>query len=124
LGVTVDGLVLCTAGEHRLAFSAHEVTGIDIWAADTPGIPYARTAWQLPPAPGRLLVQDDSVLVVDTLEVSAESVSALDVPPSLQQAAGGALAGFFVLRGQLWPLLGVSRFARFLEALTPAGATT
>ena len=118
---TVDGLVLCTAGDHRLAFSAHEISGIDIWAEATVGMPYARTAWQLPPAPGRLLVQEDSAVVVDTLEISSESVSVLEVPPVLQNAAGGALLSFFVFKGQLWPLLGLTRFARFLEALGKNG---
>jgi hypothetical protein len=117
---SVDGLVLCTAGEHRLAFSAHEISGIQIWPEPAVGMPYARSAWQLPPAAGKLLVQDDAALVVDTLEISSDPVSTLAVPPALRAAAGGALSAFIVFRGQLWPLLGLGAFARFLEALPRA----
>jgi hypothetical protein len=119
---TIDGLVLCTAGEHRLAFFARDVTGIDVWATSQPGVPYARSAWQLPAAPGKLLVQDDAALVVDTLEISAEPLPSLTVPLVLTRAAGGALGGFILARGQLWPLLALTPFARFLEGL-PGPAT-
>lgn len=113
----VDGLVLCTAGEHRLAFFAKDVTGIDVWAQTTEGAPYARTAWRLPPAAGRLLVQDDAAVVVDTLEISSDPLPSLSVPQVLTHAAGGALNGFVVARGQLWPLLALIPFARFIEGL-------
>ena len=114
---TLDGLVLCTAGEHRLAFHARDVTGIDIWASAVDGVPYARSAWQLPPAAGKLLVQDDAALVVDTLEISSDPLPSLGVPPVFQLSAGGALSGFVLARGQLWPLLRLLPFARFLEGI-------
>jgi hypothetical protein len=116
-GATVDGLVLCTAGEHRLAFHARDVTGIDVWAQVAEGVPYARTAWKLPPAAGRLVVQDDAAMVVDTLEISADPLPALGVPRVLEHACGGSLTGFVMARGQLWPVLTFTPFARFVEKL-------
>lgn len=116
MAATIDGLVLCTAGEHRLAFHAKDISGIDVWQNPVEGAPYARTAWKLPPAPGRLLIQDDAMVVVDTLEISSDSAPLLLVPPALQRAAGGALFGFIHLRGHLWPLVKLTPFARFLEA--------
>lgn len=116
MAATIDGLVLCTAGEHRLAFSASDISGIDVWQNPVEGAPYARAAWKLPPAPGRLLIRDDAMLVVDTLEVSGDSAPLLAVSPVLERAAGGALRGFIHLRGQLWPLIELAPFARYVEA--------
>lgn len=113
---SIDGLVLCQVGEHRLAFRAREVAGIDLWATLEGGVSYARKAWQLPAAPGRLLTQKDARVVVDALEICAEPSAALPVPPLLRAAAGGALFAFVLAKGQLWPLLKLPAFARYLEA--------
>lgn len=113
---TIEGLVLCQAGGHRLAFAAAEITGIDLWNRTAAGIPYARAAFGLPAAAGRLVLNASAAVVVDALEISSESAQALPVPPALRSAAGGAIVAFVMMQGLLWPLLALVPFARYVEA--------
>lgn len=113
----VSGLVLCRAGEHRLAFLAHQVAEIEI-ADPTSRLRSARAAFGLSPQHGRALVAEtgDGV-VVDSVEVLQETLPLLAAPGIVAGEAGGALKGFVVLRDQLYPVLKLAEFSRYLATL-------
>ncbi len=107
----IEGLVLCRVGADRLAVRAHEVTSFDV---PHPHAPYAGVGFEpgaVAPADGKLLRHHDTSLVVDSVEVHAERLKLLAVPPVLREAWGGALSGFVEAGGVLWPVLSLARFA-------------
>ncbi len=107
----IEGLVLCRVGVDRLAVRALEVTSFDL---PHPNALYAGvgfSAGALAPVDGKLLRHHDTSLVVDSVEVHAERLTVLAVPPVLRLAWGGALSGFVETGGLLWPVLSLERFA-------------
>ena len=110
----VRGMLLCHAGAHRLAFRAHEVASITSPAGRA--VACARRAFHAPDGASRALVTASGGAVgVDTLEIDAEPHLVLAAPPVAVRASGGSLQGFVVARGELWPLLGLADFERFLR---------
>lgn len=115
----IEGLVVCRVGDERLAFRAASVGQIADWAVGDVPSPHARAAFALPPANGRRLEDRGHTLVVDSLEIASDAVPLMPVPTMLLGAVGGALHGFVVLSGQLYPLLGIPEFAAWLSARAP-----
>jgi hypothetical protein len=109
-------MLLCHAGPHRLAFRAHEVASIT-----SPGeraVVSARRAFHAADGASRVLVSAAGGAVgVDALEIEAESHPVLPAPPAAVRASGGSLQGFVLVQGQLWPLVGLVDFERFLRGL-------
>lgn len=119
----VTGVLLCRAADHRIAFAASDVASVEPRASDLELHPSARRAFGLSDATGRVLISPaGDAVVVDMLEVMQGLVSVLPCPAALAANAGGALLGFVAAKDQLWPLLGVSEFSRFLHQL-PKRAT-
>jgi len=111
----VRGMLLCHAGPHRLAFHAHEVASITSPAGQVAAS--ARQAFRAPGGASRVLVTASGGAVgVDTLEIDAEPHPVLPAPPVAVRASGGSLQGFVLARGELWPLMGLEDFERFLRA--------
>ncbi len=107
----IEGLVLCRVGVDRLAVRAQEVTAFEL---PQPGAPYAGVGFEagaLAPLDGKSLRHHHTSLVVDSVEVHAERLKLLAVPPVLRLAWGGALSGFVETGGLLWPVLSLERFA-------------
>ncbi len=113
---TVAGVVLCRVGEHRLAFPATEVVTIEAYGATPERFPQARVAFSLPgAASGRtVLSAEGEAVVVDALEVQQESYPLLLPPVLMRAAVGGSLHGFAQIQQQLWPVLQLGTFSRFL----------
>jgi len=111
----IEGVLLCQVEKHWLAFPARGVTRIDTWADTDVLAQHARTAFDLPPAPGKVLEDGAARLVVDTLEIHSEVAQLFPVPGVLVGAAGGALNGFVFARQRLWPLVEVARLCRYLS---------
>lgn len=110
----VRGLVLCRAGGHPIAFPAEQVVQIDAWVEGVGGAKHARAAYALPPAEGRLLRgEEGDGVVVDALEIVQDALPLLPAPDLLRRA-GGWLRGFSAVRGELWPVLQLVEFSRFL----------
>jgi hypothetical protein len=108
-------MLLCQAGTHRIAFPAGDVAVID-----APGLHAGRSrsacqAFGESVASARvLLAPSGETIGVDALEIDAETHQVLPLPPVLGWMAGGSLLGFLSVRGQLWPLVRLVEFERFL----------
>ncbi len=110
----VRGMLLCHAGPHRLAFHAHEVASITSPVGRE--VASARRAFQASDGASRaLVVASGGAVGVDTLEIDAEPHRVLPAPPVAVRASGGSLQGFVLARGELWPLMGLPDFERFLR---------
>lgn len=117
----VAGLLLCRAGDGRLAFRARDVVGVEAWA-EGPRSPHARLAFGFSAQPGRSVVASAGDAVgVDEVSVFAEPVSVLNPPALLATALGGSIAGFVFARERLWPLLRLAEFSRFLASQAGPG---
>ncbi len=111
-----SGLVLCWVGDFRLAFRAADVVAVEAMPSSSEMAVMARTAFALPPAPGKMVVPDSGVgVVVDALEVTGEEVSSTLKPPELLARRLAALAGFVELRRELWPVFHLAAFAEMLR---------
>lgn len=111
----VSGLLLCRAGDHRLAFSAHEVVAVETWQPNE-AYPHARAAFALPADKGRVLISATGDAVgVDKIEVFQEPLPLLAAPAVLASTLGGSLSGFVEARSMLWPVLRVAEFSRYLS---------
>ena len=118
------GVVLCRAGGHRLAFFARQVVAIELWAKGGRTASHARQAFALPPEDGRVLLAETGPgVVVDAIEVASEPPALLPAPLMLLGGAGGALRGFLSMGNELWPVLRLPEFSRFLASSAPAGET-
>ena len=116
------GVVLCRAGGHRLAFFARQVVAIELWAKGGREVSHARNAYALPPENGRLLLAEDGLgVVVDAIEVAPEPPALMPAPLMLLGGAGGALSGFLSMGNELWPVLRLPEFSRFLSGPAPSG---
>jgi hypothetical protein len=114
----VAGWVLCRAGGFRVAFAAHQVLSVEAWHVGGPPAPHARAAFRLGAADGRMLISETGeVVVVDALEVFPDALPLLPVPPMLTRRAGGSLRGFVSVNKDLYPVLRLSEFSRFLAGL-------
>ncbi len=118
----VAGVVLCRVGDHRLAFPALQVVAIEAYVPSDRGHPQARVAFELPKLPhGRtMLSEKGEAVVVDALEVQQESFPLLPPPTLMQAVLGGSLRGFATIQEQLWPVLELALFSRFLLRRRPA----
>lgn len=114
--------MLCKAGDHRVAFTARALEAIELWPTAEPGPCYARAAFDLPPAPGRILKGELYAVVVDSLEILTERAVVLPRPPLLEHVTGGAVQGFVVTGDALWPLLELGGFAEHLAGAAPQEA--
>ena len=118
----LGGVVLCRVGAHRLAFLARQVAVIEVWGRGGRDVPHARMAYALPCGEGRLLLAENGDgVVVDALEVAQEAPPLLPAPQMLVGGAGGALRGFLSIGEELWPVLRLPEFSRFVAALGVAG---
>lgn len=123
-GSRVEGTLLCHAGVHRIAFAAHEVASIAAPGGD-PASPVcsARRAFREREGASRVLVATSGEAVgVDALEIDAEVLSVLPPPRVVAGVSGGSLRGFVLVRGLLWPLVGLADFERYLRGLSPEPA--
>ncbi len=115
----VSGVLLCRVGEHRLAFPAQDVATVEPRGSEA--FPVARRAFGLPDQAGRVLIANGGeAVMVDRLEVFQGQLPVLALPPAMRGQAGSSLAGFVLAREQLWPLLRLAAFSRFLDGLAPA----
>jgi hypothetical protein len=113
-------MVLCRVGAHRLAFPAGQVVSVAN-GLEGPGLPSARTAFALPPAPGKALLAEGGLgLLVDALEVTPETGVLLPTPALFVNRLGGSLRGFTVVGDALWPVFSLDAFARYLTHSTEA----
>lgn len=112
---TVEGVVLCRIGAHRLAVLAGDVAAV---APPAEGTPYAARAFATHVAPwpesARQLGRDGTALVVDSVEIHGERLRLFPVPTLLARVMGGALRGFVETAGALWPVVSLERFSRHL----------
>ncbi len=113
---TVEGLVLCRVGEHRLAVLPDDVTAIEEAHGEAPYAGRCFSKKGRAPAGARLLRDERAGVLVDALEVHAERLTLFAVPAALRPLMGGALAGFVEAAGGLWPVVSFGPFARYLEA--------
>jgi hypothetical protein len=116
----VEGVVLCRVGGDRLAVLAGDVVGVELADAKCPYAGRLFDGAASSPADARLLRHELSGLVVDALEVHPERIPMLSVPPVLKFMVGGALMGFVLAGGALWPVVSLPALSRHLSA-TPAG---
>lgn len=117
----VTGVLLCRAGDHRLAFAASDVATVEPRSSEHGTLPSARRAFALSDQPGRVLIAPTGeAVVVDSLEVMQGQVAVIQRPLALHANSGGSLQGFVLAKEQLWPLLGVAAFSHFLNALPRA----
>jgi hypothetical protein len=113
------GVVLCRAGAHRLAFFARQVVAIELWGKGGRRVEHAREAFALPPESGRLLMAEGGFgVVVDAVEVAAEPPALMPAPLLLLGEAGGSVRGFLSMGGELWPVLRLPEFSRYLAGIT------
>ena len=106
---TLEGVVLCHAGVHRLAVRAREVTDFGEFDAAAPYAGAGFDAHAVAPDTARTLRHHGRALAVDSVEVHAEPLKVLPTPLVLQRAWGGALSGFVEISGRLWPLISLER---------------
>ncbi len=106
---TLEGVVLCQAGVHRLAVRAREVTDFGGFDASAP---YAGAGFEtgaVAPETAKVLRHHGRALAVDSVEVHAEPLRVLHAPAMLEHVWGGALSGFVEVAGTLWPLISLER---------------
>jgi hypothetical protein len=113
----VEGVVLCRVGVHRLAVLAGEVGVVELPSSDSPYAGRLFDAAASSPADARLLRHETAAMVVDTLEVHAERLSLFPVPTLLGRVVGGALRGFVLAQGALWPVVSLPALAAHLGVL-------
>ncbi|RJS19133.1 protein CrdC [Corallococcus sp. H22C18031201] len=117
----VEGTLLCRAGAHRIAFAAHEVAFIASAVRESTARTWsARRAFReaASESRGRVLVAPSGESVgVDALELDADTHSVLPPPHVTATLSGGSLRGFILVRGALWPLLGLADFEHYLRGL-------
>lgn len=112
---SITGMLLCRAGEHRVAFSAHEVATIESPSTFGGLAGSACRAFGAVTGSERILVAASGEAVgVDALEIDSEPLPLLPAPTLLTRLAGGSLRGFVQVRGALWPLMSLVDFGRFL----------
>ncbi len=122
-GSRITGMLLCRAGTHRVAFSAHEVATIESPSTFGGRAGQACQAFDEASRAERILVAASGEAVgVDTLEIDSEPLSLLPAPALLYRVAGGSLLGFVQVRGALWPLMSLVEFGRFLAPSTQEAA--
>lgn len=113
-GEKVYGLLLCRCGDNRLAFPAQQVVAVEAFDPVLEA-PHARSAFSLEPARGRTLIAESGEsVIVDEVQVHQETMSLLRPPPIARGASSGWLKGFVSAREQLWPVLDLAHFSRFL----------
>ncbi|MBL8921538.1 MAG: protein CrdC [Myxococcaceae bacterium] len=111
----IDGIALCRVGEARLAFPCDEIDAIAAVGPDALGAALAFGDVGSPE--GKALAHGHRLLQVDSVDVLATTALAvLPVPAVIARAAGGALAGFVLLAGDLWPIVSVGGLLDFLES--------
>ncbi len=116
----VDGLLLCRSGGNRLAFPARQVVAVEAYDPVLEA-PNARVAFSLAPTPGRTLIAESGeAVIVDEVLVHQEALSLLPSPAIAGGATAGWLKGFISARDQLWPVLDLADFSRYLRQTTPA----
>lgn len=121
----VAGLVLCKAGVHRVAFAARQVASIEALGDREQPAPQARWAFAAepaasPPVESRVVQSEQGEgVVVDALEVHQEALPLLPPPGLIEGGVGGALRGFVAVGEQLYPVLRLPEFSRFLRGLDP-----
>jgi hypothetical protein len=114
-GSRIAGMLLCQAGTGWVAFAAQEVASIESSREIPRVVGAARQAFGEPAGSERVLLSDSGEAVaVDTVELEAEPLPLLPVPPLMRRIAGGSLRGFVQVRGRLWPLVALVEFGRFL----------
>lgn len=113
---TVEGLVLCRVGEHRVAVLPDDVSAIEEAHGQAPYAGRSFSKKGRAPAGARLLRDERGGVLVDALEVCSERLTLFAVPAALSPIMGGALAGFAEAAGALWPVVSFRPFARYLEA--------
>jgi hypothetical protein len=124
-GREVRGVVLCRVGTHRVAFPAVEVTAIERVPSGPSPFADARMLLSQPLVQGRVLIGDHgSAVVVNALEIHQDAVVLLTVPPLLGRTAGRSLGGFILLREELWPVLRLHEFSKFIQSWLSAGASS
>ncbi|HYO56684.1 protein CrdC [Archangium sp.] len=112
---SITGLLLCRAGDHRVAFAAHEVVTIESPSTFGGLAGSACRAFGGAAGAERILVAASGEAVgVDALEIDPEPLTLLPAPALLGRVAGGSLRGFVQVRGGLWPLMSLVDFGRFL----------
>jgi len=118
----VDGLLLCRSGGHRLAFPASQVVAVEAYDPVLQA-PDARLAFSLEAGRGRILIAESGeAVIVDEVQVHQETVPLLP-PPSIAGAVATTwLQGFIHAREQLWPVLDLPGFSRYLSAAAPREA--
>ncbi|MEW5740321.1 MAG: hypothetical protein AB1938_15440 [Myxococcota bacterium] len=116
----VEGVVLCRVGGDRLAVLPSDVVGVELPDAKCPYAGSLFDGTTPSPADARLLRHELSGLVVDALEVHAEPLSLMRVPPALRWVVGGALMGFVQVGGSLWPVVSLPALSRHLSARSGA----
>ena len=115
-GNQVTGLLLCKVAENRLAFPARQVSSVAPWRREAPA-PHARAVFSLPAEKGRVLVATSGdTVAVDTIELFKEPLPLMAPPALIARVLGGSLAGFVTARQELWPVLQVAEFARFVAS--------
>jgi hypothetical protein len=115
----VDGVVLCRVGASRLAVACDEVDAI----AEPEGevVDSAAAFGEAPRREGRALQAAGQLLRVDSVDVvSTPGLSVLPVPAALGHLVGGAVTGFVVLSGHLWPLISVRLLLAHLSTVPAA----
>ena len=114
-GSRITGTLLCRAGAHRVAFAAHEVATIESPATFGGRAGAARQAFDGTTGCERILVAATGEAVgVDALEINPEPLTLLPASRMLGQLAGRSLRGFIQVRDELWPLMALAAFGRFL----------
>lgn len=118
-GRRITGTLLCRAGADRLAFVAHEVGRIESPETFEGPVGQARRAFGGAAGCERILVAPSGEAVgVDALEIDSEPLALLPPPALLGQVAGRSLRGFIQVRGELWPLVALAGFGRYLTHST------
>jgi hypothetical protein len=119
----ITGMLLCRAGNHRVAFAAHEVATIESPSTFEGVVGLVCRAFGGVAGAERILVAASGEAVgVDALEIDSEPLPLLPAPALLGRVAGGSLRGFVQVRGGLWPLMSLVDFGRFLAPSTREAA--
>lgn len=118
MSLAVDGVVLCHAGQGRLAVDCAEIDAIA--ASDASGWNLTSLFGDQPSSPAKALQCSGQLLNVDSVDVvAAPGLPVLPVPHALAQTTGGALRGFVQLAGTLWPLVAVGPLLDHLDLRSP-----
>lgn len=112
-------MLLCRAGDHRVAFCAHEVATIESPStfgglAGSACRAFGEVIGAERLAERVLVAASGEAVGVDALEIDSEPLTLLPAPALLSRVAGGSLRGFVQVRGGLWPLMSLVDFGRFL----------